>query len=753
MEAIQVAYQGFAKQNYTMLDNLKLGYGGTKTEMERLLKDAQKITGIKYDINNLNDVFQAIHIIQNELDITGTTAKEASTTIEGSVNSMKAAWTNLLTGLGADTLNFDDLMNEFVESVIIVFNNLLPRIKLIMQGIVSLAYELLPQLIKLIGSMLPDIIDGIKYLIQGLAEALPNLLQILLETIITFSPTFVSTGITLIKSLIEGLISSLPKISSAVAEIIPIIVQALKDGIPELVKGAKELFSAMLGAIPEVLDSLKNELGDVLPYIEAIGVAFLSWKIGSTIQSAVKGFQEAKLALSLFSLETNGATIAQGLFNGSLSLGETLVGLFTGKVTLAQIASTGLAKAQTVLNAVMNANPIMLIVLAIGALIGIFIVLWNKCEGFRNFWIGLWNIIKETFSVAKDFVIEKFQEIVDFITNIPNKFEEFKETILELFKNTWQEIITFFTEGIPNFINSILEWLSELPYNIGFIIGSILGNIIQFGLNLSNWITTELPLLIEGIIEWFSQLPEKIWVFLLDIINKIINWGTQSYENAKIWVANLITTVVQFFSELPKKVWTWLANVISKIVQWGKDLENKGRDAASNLVTTVYNKLEELPGKVVQVGRNIVEGLWNGIVGAKDWIFNKVSEFATGILDGMKNALGIHSPSTLFRDEVGKFIPAGVAVGVDANTEEARKAIKNMNAEIMKEMSKAVAFETGTVNAKATLDVNKEKPIVIARDQTFNVENTQNFYNKETTPYEQQKQAKEQLKDLAWQLS
>ena len=112
------AYQGFAKQNYTMLDNLKLGYGGTKTEMERLLADAQKISGVKYDISNLNDVYQAIHVIQGELGITGTTAKEASTTIQGSVSAMKSAWSNMLTGIADDNADFDGLVNNLVESIV-----------------------------------------------------------------------------------------------------------------------------------------------------------------------------------------------------------------------------------------------------------------------------------------------------------------------------------------------------------------------------------------------------------------------------------------------------------------------------------------------------------------------------------------------------------------------------------------------------------------------------------------------------------
>ena len=138
MDMIQNAYQGFAKQNYTMLDNLKLGYGGTKSEMERLLADAQKISGVKYDISNLNDVYQAIHVIQGELGITGTTAKEASTTIQGSVSAMKSAWSNMLTGIADDNADFDGLVNNLVESIGTAAENIMPRVQIIIDGVIAL---------------------------------------------------------------------------------------------------------------------------------------------------------------------------------------------------------------------------------------------------------------------------------------------------------------------------------------------------------------------------------------------------------------------------------------------------------------------------------------------------------------------------------------------------------------------------------------------------------------------------------------
>ena len=162
MESIQNAYQGFAKQNYTMLDNLKLGYGGTKSEMERLLADATALSGVEYDLDSLSDVYSAIHVIQDELGITGTTAKEASTTIQGSVGAMKASWQNLLIGVADDNQNFDQLVEDFVRSVGTVAENILPRVEIALDGVGNLVEELVPIIIdripELANDVLPDLI-------------------------------------------------------------------------------------------------------------------------------------------------------------------------------------------------------------------------------------------------------------------------------------------------------------------------------------------------------------------------------------------------------------------------------------------------------------------------------------------------------------------------------------------------------------------------------------------------------------------
>lgn len=187
MESIQNAYQGFAKANYTMLDNLKLGYGGTKEEMQRLLNDAKAISGIEYDISSYADIVDAIHVIQEEMGIAGTTAKEASSTITGSIASMKSAWQNLLTGLANDDVDLSGLVAKFVDSAGTVADNVLPRVEVILVGIADAIGQIIPiigeRLPVLFESILPPLIEGAVALVNGLVAALPVLLEILLPQV------------------------------------------------------------------------------------------------------------------------------------------------------------------------------------------------------------------------------------------------------------------------------------------------------------------------------------------------------------------------------------------------------------------------------------------------------------------------------------------------------------------------------------------------------------------------------------------
>lgn len=343
------------------------------------------------------------------------------------------------------------------------------------------------------------------------------------------------------------------------------------------------------------------------------------------------------------------------------------------------------------------------------------VVVKEHWEDIKNFFANIADVIVNFFTVTipdgwNKFLI-KLQELWD---NIKQKVTDgwnvisvfFTETIPNALRNFWDSVVNFFTEGVPNLIDKVMSWISELPYKIGYQLGLIIGNIVQFGADVWKWITTRIPEFISKIVAFVSELPGKIWTFLLDIINKVIKWGQTIWNNAKTYTTNLINDVTTYFSQLPLKIWNHLLNVLDTVSFWGSNLIARGREAASNLVNTVHTTIASLPGRVAEVGRNIVEGLWNGIQGAGDWIRGKVGEFARGILDGMKAALGIHSPSKLFRDEVGKYIALGVGEGFLDNIGRVTKSMQNkLDLETGKISSNLnVAAQVGTGSLKSSGD-------------------------------------------------
>lgn len=334
MESIQYAYQGFAKQNYTMLDNLKLGYGGTKEEMQRLLADAEKLSGVKYDLSSYADIVEAIHVIQTEMGITGTTAKEASTTIQGSVASMKAAWANLMVGMADDTQDFDLLLSNFIESIGTVADNLLPRIGVVIEGmgklvaglapeiasaLPTLTNELLPNLVELgvqsisalvqgiqengdslaagalsivgtlaegIAELLPMVADTAASLAvslaDGLTESLPNIIPVAIETISTLvenltenANIIIDAGIQIILALGEGLIAALPQLIETVPQIVINIANVINDNAPKLVDTALYLITRLAVGLVQAIPTLVVNIPKI---IEAIVAAFMAFQ-------------------------------------------------------------------------------------------------------------------------------------------------------------------------------------------------------------------------------------------------------------------------------------------------------------------------------------------------------------------------------------------------------------------------------------------------------------------------------------------
>lgn len=338
MEAIQNAYQGFAKQNYTMLDNLKLGYGGTKKEMERLLKDAQKITGVKYDINNLNDVYEAIHVIQGELDITGTTAKEASTTLTGSFNAMKASFQDVLGALALGE-GLEPALQGLAGTVsTFLFGNLFPMIGNILAQLpgmlITFVQIALPQFVQMGTDMINSLASGFDFGMDGFWANFSEMINVFLTD---YLPQFLETGISLITELTNGLISALPNVITGMGEILdtmlvicfdalPKILQAGYDIIKNLAMGIWNNLPAITKSIVDVLDKLLRTILDNLPQFLEKGIELIgrmAMGIWNNLPQIISTLTNLLIAL----IRKIGEYLPQFLQKGVELIGKMLAGI------------------------------------------------------------------------------------------------------------------------------------------------------------------------------------------------------------------------------------------------------------------------------------------------------------------------------------------------------------------------------------------------------------------------------------------
>lgn len=312
-----------------------------------------------------------------------------------------------------------------------------------------------------------------------------------------------------------------------------------------------------------------------------------------------------------------------------------------------------------------------------------------KIEPLINSFTRLMEVLEPIAEQIMDFMQPLFDEwgdeLIKFIGILANVIGFFTD-MSTAWNNILSGILTFFTDTIPNAlssfsgsvessINTAIDIFNNLPYYIGTAIGNAINFVFELKDKIIKFGTVTVPQAINSIIEWFKQLPNRI--------RELLN---MAWDRIKEWINNIRNTAT---NKIP--------SIVQKIIDFFK----------------------ELPNKMLQIGKDIVTGLWNGIIGAKDWLTDKIGGFAGGILQGMKDSLGIHSPSTLFRDQVGKFIPQGVAVGIRLDTVKAVQAIDDMNKSIMNKMQDAVNIETGKMNASANIKANNSFDNTIVLNATF----------------------------------
>lgn len=378
----------------------------------------------------------------------------------------------------------------------------------------------------------------------------------------------------------------------------------------------------------------------------------------------------------------------------------------------------------------------------------------------------LGSVISEWFSGILEAVGEFAQSAIQWFSDLPEKIMEAISPFVEMLTEWGSNVLSTATEIVTQIVDAIVTFFSELPGKIADTISFVIDKLAEWGTNILTWISTNVPKFIENIVTFFSELPGKVWEWLVNTFNKLVDWGKQMLQKSSEVAKTCLDAIIKFFSQLPGKIWEWLSNAFSKlttwgsntvqkareigsnaidaivrffselpsriwehltqaasnVASWGTDLAQKGSQAATYLVNAVTNGVAGLPNQMWSIGSNIVSGVWNGICSAAGWFSNSVYNFFSNIVRNAKNALGIHSPSKVFADEVGEWIPPGIGQGVEKKMPELYSQMDDEMESLGKRMQMAVNVETGKIavdkNVNTTYKVVKEKQGVFENGDT-----------------------------------
>ena len=500
---------------------------------------------------------------------------------------------------------------------------------------------------------LDDIFIDLNKSTNGLSEAAKNQ---------AFTKIFNKTDLKAVEALLANAGGRFDELSGAIEQSGGAAEEMAKTMNTNLKGALTTLGSALEGMGITIYETFKE------PLTNAVNSA------ATAIQDLIKAFNEGKLDKTIAAI---GSALAGVITYMAIMKGYAIVtsvlgiakALFTA-ASMVKSVSGALALLQAAIAAI--GGPVTLVVAGISALVAAFVYLWNTSDGFRNFWIELWNNIKEftgtTIETIKNFFTQTIPQAIDnmilWFQTLPTRIGEWlQQTITgvsEWATNMWNTAV----ETGSNFLTGIITWFQELPGKIYYWLGYAIGYVIGWAVDMWNKAGETGEKFIQNITTWFQQLPTKIKTWFDNTVQKASEWLASMNAKAKETGTQFINSIVSWFQQLPTKVKTWFDNTIQKAIQWKNDMINKAKETGREFGKWLEDTLKDLPNKMKDIGKNIVDGVWKGIQNAKDWFMGNVKSFFSGIVTGAKRALDIHSPSRKMRDEVGKWIPAGVEVGI-----------------------------------------------------------------------------------------
>jgi tape measure domain-containing protein len=393
------------------------------------------------------------------------------------------------------------------------------------------------------------------------------------------------------------------------------------ENVTGFINGISDAVSKVIPPIKGGISWLKDNLPTIAPLLSAIAGAIGGLLVAEKITASVAAFSAWKTA-------TEGMTIAQQL-----------------------------------LNAAMSANPIGIVLTLVGALVAGLVALWNTNEGFRDAVMGAWQGIQDFVGNAIQAIGDFFSNLGTAISQLPQMFADWLNNVIATVTGWVSDMAAQAASAGSQFASNVVSFVQDLPYSIGYLLGTVIGPVISWVDQMASNAASAGSQFVSNAINFIANLPANVASFLGSVISDVVGWASNMASNASRAGSQFLSNAIDSISQLPGRIASFLGSVISNLGSWAGQMASKGAEGARSMFNAVVNGLASLPGRVLSIGSDVVRGIWNGISGAAGWLADKVAGFASGILDGMKNALGIHSPSRLFRDQVGKYIAQGIGEG------------------------------------------------------------------------------------------
>lgn len=625
MESIKNAYGGFAKQNYTMLDNLKLGYGGTKEEMERLLADAEKLSGVKYDVSSYGDIVDAIHVVQTEMGITGTTAKEAASTISGSIGMMKSSWQNLLTGFADGNQDMTELISELWNSIQAVADNVLPRIQETMAGISRFVVRAVPMLLKkippMLGQILPQMMSAsmtlLQTVIKTLIEALPSLLSELSGAI----TSVISNAVSNVSGALGGVFSSsftsyLSYFQMAFGNLSEMLMQSVIPMFTAQFEGLKIIFADVYNAMLPVIEMIGMLTGDIvlnaIEYVSGVVIPVITDVVNaitqiantiitavtpaitqicdafntlqSIINEAISDYIIPTLQMFIDMIEqlwienqdkiTAVGELFKTVFNDIAMVVQWFVGvveqyIYPLFINLVNWTQENMSQIKAIFQSVFD---------IIGGIVNAFTAM------FKGDWSGMWEGIKQIMSGAVGVIKNLFILLNDFFQSIWNKinsmmssavnrvkdtlvntFTTIKNKVTEIFKGMWdgiKSVLNSIIGGVEGMVNGVIRGINKLIDGLNTVVEGA-GDLLGLDWSVKALDTVSLPRLEKG------GILEKGQVGLLE------GNGAEAVvplENNKKWIKAVADSMREENGTLSDKMAEKMIDLLQQLVDSNSEL-------------------------------------------------------------------------------------------------------------------------------------------------------------------------------------